>query len=174
MTTVPRNPMDPAYGDVYSSSPYSREVADAQPAVPQGDEALAARIRALADRWAGNRDLDADWCAQELREALGGAPPRLEVVRIPAGKSLDPVTVFLEDLGPGQGGVTVTCYGEAWACTWGAMGELTVREFVVSVDAGYLAGCLIRGRGSKRQADEAYVVRIASAVILHLDREARR
>lgn len=35
---------------------------------------------------------------------------------------LDPVTVVLQDLGPGCGRLMVECWGSAWSAYWGGMG----------------------------------------------------
>lgn len=52
---------------------------------------------------------------------------------------LDPITVFLEDLGPRKGKGTITCYNESWTSYWGGMGDRTIAEFIVSCDEDYLA-----------------------------------
>lgn len=52
---------------------------------------------------------------------------------------LDPIAVYLEDQGTGQGKITITCYGQAWTSFWGAMGKRTISEFVSSSDNQYLA-----------------------------------
>lgn len=57
-------------------------------------------------------------------------------------KGLDPVNVIMEDFGPGQGKITVDCYGEAWTAYWGAMGNEGIAEFINTADVGYLAGKL--------------------------------
>ena len=52
---------------------------------------------------------------------------------------LDPITVFLEDFAPGQGQITIVCWGEAWTHYWGAMGEKNdLMKFVSKCDNGYL------------------------------------
>jgi hypothetical protein len=71
---------------------------------------------------------------------------------------LDPVTVFLEDLGQRtyedenkqpritkQGKITIECYGESWSAYWGGMGNRTVAQFFDNCSVDYLAGCLKRG-----------------------------
>lgn len=57
---------------------------------------------------------------------------------------LDPITVFLEDLGPNRGKMIIECYGRSWSAYWGGMGG-TLDEFLRSVSADYLTGCLARG-----------------------------
>jgi len=51
----------------------------------------------------------------------------------------DDIAVYLEDLGPGIGKMTITCFDEAWSHFWGAMGECTIKEFVLSCDNHYLS-----------------------------------
>lgn len=55
---------------------------------------------------------------------------------------LDPVTVYLNDIGPRQGKITIECYGQSWSAYWGGMGERTIAEFFCSCNAHYLAGKL--------------------------------
>ena len=55
------------------------------------------------------------------------------------GYKLDPVTIFLEDLEPRKGKITIECYGESWSSYWGGMGDRTIAEFFVSCDDHYLA-----------------------------------
>ncbi len=69
-------------------------------------------------------------------------------LKITGGDRLDPVTVFLEDLGPKQGKVTIECYGESWSASWGGMGDRTVADFFCSCDEHYLANKLSSIRGS--------------------------
>jgi hypothetical protein len=52
---------------------------------------------------------------------------------------LDPITIYLEDFGPCQGKITITCFNESWTARWGGMGNRTVAEFVKSCDNHYLA-----------------------------------
>ena len=56
---------------------------------------------------------------------------------------LDPVTVYLEDFLPGQGKITIECFGESWSSYWPAMGG-TIAQFFVSCDEHYLAKNLSR------------------------------
>lgn len=55
---------------------------------------------------------------------------------------LDPITVFVEDIAPGKGIVTITCYGEAWTAYWGSIGDMTIKEFFCSCDEHYIANKL--------------------------------
>lgn len=40
---------------------------------------------------------------------------------ITGAPSLDPITVFLEDLAPKRGKITVSCWGKSWTAYWGGM-----------------------------------------------------
>lgn len=86
--------------------------------------------------------------------------------------NLDPIAVYMNDIAPGRGELTVTCYGLAWTCYWGGMGDdRTVRQFVAGTGPDYVANCLIRGRNQfpaavRNQGREfAYLTRITEAVI---------
>lgn len=58
---------------------------------------------------------------------------------------LDPITVFLEDLEPRKGRITIRCYDKAWTAYWGGMGEQTVAQFFRSCDEHYIAKNLEQG-----------------------------
>lgn len=38
---------------------------------------------------------------------------------ITGAQNLDPITVFLEDLAPCKGKITVSCWGKCWTAYWG-------------------------------------------------------
>lgn len=87
---------------------------------------------------------------------------------------LDPILVVIRDFAPGRGQLTVECYGSAWSCWWGAMGDgKTVLEFLRGCDAEYVANCLIRPRRqwitSKREErrEMEYLTTICAALISH-------
>lgn len=54
-------------------------------------------------------------------------------------KSLDPVTVILEDIAPRKGKIIIECWGKSWAASWGGMGGNTIAQFFCSCDQHYLA-----------------------------------
>jgi len=58
---------------------------------------------------------------------------------------LDPVTMYLEDLAPGQGKLTIDCFGKVWTAFWGGMGNENIAKFINSADIDYLAGKLFNG-----------------------------
>lgn len=53
-------------------------------------------------------------------------------------KGLDPVSVYLEDYGPGEGKITITCYGKAWTAYWGSMGDFNITDFFLSCNEHYI------------------------------------
>jgi len=67
-----------------------------------------------------------------------------EKVKISKINGLDPITVFLEDLGPQQGQITIKCYDEIWSSYWGGMGDRNIAKFFCSCDHHYLANKLSR------------------------------
>lgn len=96
-----------------------------------------------------------------------------------APRRLDPVTAYLDDIEPGKGTLTVRCWDRAWTCYWGGMGEgLSISQFLRTVDAGYVANCLVRGNRSvitnraAERREEAYLLRIAEALIDAIRTEA--
>lgn len=50
---------------------------------------------------------------------------------------LDPVTIYLEDVRPGAGKITIEVFGKSWSSFWGSMGS-TVSEFVCRCDSDYI------------------------------------
>lgn len=66
---------------------------------------------------------------------------------ITGGERLDPITVILEDLGPGQGRIIIECYGKTWSAYWGAMAR-PIAAFILQADNGYLVGKLAPGLDS--------------------------
>lgn len=57
-------------------------------------------------------------------------------------KALDPVKVFVENIAPGQGQITITCYGQSWTAYWGGMGVESLEEFFTSSNVSYLVNKL--------------------------------
>jgi hypothetical protein len=68
---------------------------------------------------------------------------------------LDPITVFLDDMGQGRGRITISCYTKAWTAYWGAMGERTLAQFFMDASTEYLAENLQIGL-SKKVFDPEY------------------
>lgn len=103
--------------------------------------------------------------SRDLRSlAARGAVPEGNVIHIPAGDKLDPIIVYFEDENPGQGRMTIACYGDAWSAWWGSMGDRTVREFVAGTDPGYLSGAMCQLRAANSMHRD-YAWRVAARVI---------
>lgn len=112
---------------------------------------------------AGNT-LQKNIVAWNRRSSMPGQP---EVIRIPAGDGLDPITVYADDLGEGRGRLTVCCYADSWSYTaaWGAMGG-SLHGFVAGLNPHYLADNLLWPNAPKaKKHQRQYVERIAAAVI---------
>lgn len=88
-----------------------------------------------------------------------------EVMVISGAPALDPVTVVFRDESPGRGGLIVECYGRAWSAFWGGMGDKPVKHFVASCGPDYIANKLWRDGDKRTKAAEAYLMRVASAII---------
>jgi hypothetical protein len=71
-------------------------------------------------------------------------------------QGLDPINVFIEDLGPGSGTLTLTCHDRSWTTGWNAMGDThTVARFIGRCDNDYLVNCLSRGLSATRFSGDA-------------------
>jgi hypothetical protein len=87
-------------------------------------------------------------------------------------KALDPITVVLQDVAPGKGRLIIECYGRAWTAFWGAMGDSCIEEFVLDVNAEYIANRM--GIPKETKSDKAYLLRIVQSVQAALrNKEAR-
>lgn len=90
-------------------------------------------------------------------------------LRLTELEKLDPVTVILEDMGPGRGKIIIESFGQSWASFWPAMGSRSIAQFFVSCDQHYLAGNLA---GSIRDEvnDEDAVELVCKKAILRVRR----
>lgn len=60
-------------------------------------------------------------------------------IMITGVEGLDPIAVMTENFGPGQGKITITCFGEAWSHYWSHMGEkTTLEDFFLQASRDYL------------------------------------
>jgi len=88
----------------------------------------------------------------------------VEAVRIDH-HGIDPITLIIEDIAPGQGRIIVECFGAAWSAWWGGMAGKTTVQFVAGCHADYIASKLWP-EGMKRRTDrEDYLRCISGAVI---------
>ena len=92
-----------------------------------------------------------------------------EISDVQDSDRLDPIQVFLQDIGPGTGRIVVECYGQAWSAYFGGAGDKGIHEFLKHVDSHYLTnkmrtnGCNMTKAGEKRH--EAYLLRIVDVVL---------
>lgn len=94
-----------------------------------------------------------------------GTMSETSVTKISGTESLDPITVFWEDFGPGKGQVTIYCFGQAWTSYWGGMGEDTIRSFFASAGNDYLVNKLGYAQFLKQSKQhEKYLSRICIAI----------
>lgn len=95
------------------------------------------------------------------------SPIQFSGLRINVEK-LDPVTVLLYDIAPGQGRIIIEVWGRAWAMTWGGMGDRSIRAFFLSCDDEYLVNKLtcysIPILKKARKNEDEYLGRIVRAV----------
>lgn len=60
---------------------------------------------------------------------------------ITGAPNLDPITVFLEDLAPCKGKITVSCWGKSWTAYWGGMWQgLNIGQFFCELNTSYIIG----------------------------------
>lgn len=91
--------------------------------------------------------------------------PSLKLLQIPEQNGLDQINVYWHDVRPGQGYVTITCWGAAWTAWFGAMGDVTIEQFFISSGPDYLVNKLIPVqwmRSTKKL--ENYLTRIVRAI----------
>jgi len=65
------------------------------------------------------------------------APPSTKLT-VEGWPNLDPVTIDFIDHAPGQGEITIKCWGQAWTMFWGAMGKEGIVDFILTADDDYL------------------------------------
>jgi hypothetical protein len=81
---------------------------------------------------------------------------------------LDPVRVTVENYQPGQGRMTITCWGRAWTAAWFGMSGKTIEQFVTEAHPEYVLSNLTVNMAAtlkryKRHEDD-YLIRIIKAV----------
>ena len=93
---------------------------------------------------------------------------KADVLTITGVDGLDPITVFLQDLGPGEGRLTISCYGQSWSAFWGGMGiGRTVRQFLLTTDTTYVLDKLVGGlQRAVSRREKLWALKIVD-VVLH-------
>lgn len=75
---------------------------------------------------------------------------------ITGAPSLDPITVFLEDLAPCKGKITVSCWGKSWTAYWGGMWDgLSIGQFFCELNTGYIIGYFDQAMSPRQFSSEA-------------------
>lgn len=95
---------------------------------------------------------------------------------VTGAERLDPVRVMIENIEPGKGLLTITCFGQSWNGAWGSMGGDTVQDFVKRVSNDYLIGCLApRLESTVDDGNEANLIFVKSQIIkLRREREIEK
>lgn len=86
------------------------------------------------------------------------------IFRVYDAPKLDPILVVMQDLGAGVGRLLIECYGDAWTGYWGAMGERSIEQFLLSCSADYIAGTMLGAQHKRSKNSQAYILRIVGAV----------
>jgi hypothetical protein len=85
---------------------------------------------------------------------------------ITGAPQLDPITVFLEDLAPRKGKITVSCWGKSWTASWGGMWDgLNIGQFFCELNAGYIIGYFDQAMGPRQFSGEALANKVQAAVL---------
>lgn len=88
-----------------------------------------------------------------------------DVTIVDSAYGLDQIIAYWLNMEPGQGMVTITCYGNAWTAYFGSMYEKTIQEFFAGASVEYLTGKMgISQVLKQRKQDTAYLSKIISAV----------
>ena len=75
---------------------------------------------------------------------------------ISGAPNLDPITVFLEDLAPCKGKITVSCWGKSWTAYWGGMWDgLSIGQFFCELNTSYIIGYFDQAMKSRQFSGEA-------------------
>jgi hypothetical protein len=75
---------------------------------------------------------------------------------ITGAPSLDPITVFLEDLAPKRGKITVSCWGKSWTAYWGGMWDgHTIAQFFCELNTSYIIGYFDQSLRSRQFSGDA-------------------
>jgi hypothetical protein len=90
------------------------------------------------------------------------SPLNITTFEITEVHALDPIRVFMQDFGKGQGRLIIECYGRAWSNFWSAMGT-DLRTFLLAADADYIENALQYGQNPKKM-DREYLQRIVKAL----------
>ncbi|QXI02484.1 hypothetical protein HV782_011015 [Pseudomonas monsensis] len=75
---------------------------------------------------------------------------------ITGAQNLDSINVFLEDLAPRKGKITVNCWGKSWTAYWGGMWDgLNIGQFFCELNTSYIIGYFDQDLRSRRFSGDA-------------------
>ena len=92
-------------------------------------------------------------------------------IEITEVERLDPIRVMAENYEPGQGRITITCYGKAWTSAWFAMNGDSVQQFFIRVSNDYLIGNFAPQINSEIDDDNEANLEFVKAEICKLRRD---
>jgi hypothetical protein len=85
---------------------------------------------------------------------------------ISGAPNLDPITVFLEDLAPCKGKITVSCWGKSWTAYWGGMWDgLSIGQFFCELNTSYIIGYFDQAMSSRKFSGEALANKVRRLVL---------
>ena len=93
---------------------------------------------------------------------------RLTVTKlvITGAPNLDPITVFLEDLAPCNGKITVSCSGKSWMAYWGGIWDgLSIGQFFCELNTSYIIGYFDQAMNSRQFNGEALANKVQRLVL---------
>ncbi|MCA6954676.1 hypothetical protein [Pectobacterium polaris] len=90
---------------------------------------------------------------------------------INGAERLDPVRVMIENIEPGKGLITITCFGKSWNSGWGSMSGDPVQVFIKRVSNDYLIGCLSPQLSSTIDDDNDANLQFVKSEIINLRRQ---
>lgn len=80
--------------------------------------------------------------------------------------SLDPITVFLEDLAPCKGKITVSCWGKSWTAYWAGMWcGLNIGQFFCELNTSYIIGYFDQQMSSRQFSAEALANKVRREIL---------
>ncbi|NNG62462.1 hypothetical protein HKD51_12905 [Pseudomonas fragi] len=92
----------------------------------------------------------------EIAEPLKVVRSTVKKLVITGAQNLDPITVFLEDLAPGKGKITVSCWGKSWTAYWGGIWDgLNIGQFFCELNTSYIIGYFDQAMSSRQFSGEA-------------------
>lgn len=85
---------------------------------------------------------------------------------ITGAPSLDPITVFLEDLAPCKGKITVSCWGKSWTAYWGGMWRgLNIGQFFCELNTSYIIGYFDQEMSPRQFSGDALANKVQVSVL---------